>query len=128
MNGSTFSASSAWPLLGKMTNTNFPPAPIARLNQMPDTDIAWYNNGKHPAQGIIADSSATERTIAAGATNTTSALAKAGSSTDVAISLAGGGTGHALQKTYTHTKHALGVSAKSVGKALTPHPKPEKPQ
>ncbi len=128
MNGSIFIASSEWPLLGKMTSSNFPPAPVARLNLMPDNDIAWFNTGKHPAQGIIADSSATERTIAGGASNTTSALAKAGSSTDVAISLAGNGTGHALKETYTHTTHALGVTAKDVGKALTPHSKPEKPQ
>ena len=128
MNGSIFIASGAWPLIDKMTNTNFPPAPLSRLNQMSDTDIAWFNTGKHPAQGIIADSGATERTIAGGATDTTSALAKAGASTDVAISLAGGGSGHALRETYTHTKHALGASAKNVGKALTPHSKPEKPQ
>ncbi len=30
MNGSLFIASSAWPLLGKMSNTNFPPEPLAR--------------------------------------------------------------------------------------------------
>jgi hypothetical protein len=114
--------------MDKMSNTNFPPEPIARLNQMPDTDIAWFNAGKHPAQGIIAVSSSTEQVIAGGASHTTSSLSKAGTSTDVAISVAQDDTGNALQKTYTHTKHALGNSARHVGKALHPQQNPEKPQ
>jgi hypothetical protein len=128
MNGSLFIASSAWPLIDKMSNTNFPPEPLARLNQMPDTDIAWFNAGRHPAQGIIADSSSTKQAIAGGASHTTSSLSKAGASTGVAISVAQDDTGSALQKSYSATKHALGTSARHVGKALNPDPKPEKPQ
>jgi hypothetical protein len=128
MNGSVFIASSQWPLLGKMTQSNFPSATIARLNQMPDTDIAWFNPGRHPTQGIIATSYTTEQAIAVGAGDTTSSLAKAGASTGVAISVAQGSTGNALQKTYKNTKHALCVSAKHVGKALSPQPKSEKPE
>jgi len=128
MNGSVFIASSEWPLMDKMSNTNFPPEPIARLNQMPDTDIAWFNAGKHPAQQIIAESSSTEQVIAGGASHTTSSLSKAGTSTDVAISVALDGTGNALQKSYSLTKHALGTSARQVGKALHPHKKTVKPE
>jgi hypothetical protein len=128
MNGSIFIASSEWPLLDKMSNTNFPPEPIARLNQMPDTDIAWFNAGKHPAQGIIAVSSSTEQVIAGGADHTISSLSKAGTSTDVAISVAQDDTGNAILKSYRHTKHALGTSARHVGEALHLQQNPEKPQ
>jgi hypothetical protein len=123
MNGSVFIASTEWPLIEKMTNTNFPPEPVARLNQMPESDIAWFNAGRHPAQGIIANSSSTEQAIAGGASHTTSSLSKAGTSTGAAISVAQDDTGSALQKTY-----ALGTSARHVGKALHPRQKPEKPK
>jgi hypothetical protein len=128
MNGSVFIASGEWPLLDKMSNTDFPPGPIARLNKMPDTDIAWFNAGRHPAQGVIANSSSTEQAIAAGASHTTSSLSKASTATGVAISVAQDDTGNALKKTYTHTKHALGASAGHVGKALHPRPDPAKPE
>jgi hypothetical protein len=128
MNGSVFIASGEWPLAAKMTTSNFPPEALARLNQMPETDIAWFNPGPHPAQGIIADSSATEQAMAGGASQTTESLSRAGASTGVAISLAQDDTGNALQKTYRHTVHALGVSARHVGEAVHGHQKPEKPQ
>jgi len=114
--------------LDKMSHTNFPPEPIARLNKMPDTDIAWFNAGKHPAQGVISVSSSTEQVIAGGASRTTLSLSKAGTSTDVAISVAQDDTGNALQKSYRHTKHALGTTARHIGKALHPQQNSEKPQ
>lgn len=117
MNGSVFIASTAWPLLGKMTSTNFPPEPLARLSQMPVTDIAWFNPGRHPAQGIIANSNSTRQAIAHGANDTS-----------VAISLAQDDTGNALHKTYKSTKQALGATAKNVGKALNPSPKSQRPK
>jgi hypothetical protein len=114
MNGSTFITSSAWPLASKMTMTNFPPEPIARLDQMPATDIAWFNPGRHPAQGIISISASTE-----------SAIANSGTDTTAAISVAEDSTGNALQKSYRKTKHALDKSARAVGRALHGTPKPE---
>lgn len=128
MNGSVFLSSAAWPLMAKMMNTNFPPEPIARLSQLPDTDIAWFNPGRHPAQGIIAVSSSTEGALAGSGRATTSAIAGAGDSTDVAISVAGDSTGNALGKSYHHTTHALGTSAHHVGQALHLTPKPDTPQ
>jgi hypothetical protein len=95
---------------------------------MPDTDIAWFNAGKHPAQGIIANSSSTEQVLAGGASHTTSSLSKAGTAADVAISIAQDDTGNATQKSYRHIKHALVTSARHVGKALHPQQNPEKPQ
>ena len=141
MNGSAFIASSAWPLLDKMSHTNFPAAPVARLEELPDTDIAWFNPGRHPAQGIIARSSTTEQALAGGGRETTTALSVAGastadalSSTDLAttgaVSSAGGSTGGAVLKSYRKTRHALGTSASHVGRALritprTPAPVPQ---
>ncbi len=114
MNGSAFIASSAWPLEGKMMTTNFPIGPVARLNAMPETDIAWFNAGRHPAQGVIAVSASTG-----------DAIANSGENTTAAIDLAGNSTGSALQKSYRKTKHALGISIRNVGDALHVTPKPD---
>ena len=136
MNGSLFTASPRWPLQAKMTASNFPDAPINRLNQLPLTDIAWFNPGRHPAQGIIAHSSTTEQALANSSRNTTSAISVAGgatgdalttsgSSTTGALSTAGSSTSNALSKASHRTIHALGSSAQGVGKAL--HVTPQKP-
>lgn len=129
MNGSFFISSNAWPLLAKMSRSDFPAAPISRLQQLPDTDIAWFNPGRHPAQGVIAKSSITEQAIAESGRNTNSAISVAGTSTGdavskaetstgQAVSTAGSSTGNALQKSYRNTRHALGTSAHHVGEAL----------
>jgi hypothetical protein len=127
MNGSVFIASAEWPLLGKMQSTDFPPEPVARLNTMPDTDIAWFNAGKHPAQGIIAVSNTTGQAIALGANDTSASLSKASASTDAALTVAQDNTGSALHKSFMNTVHALAVSARHVGEALSPNKKNEKP-
>jgi hypothetical protein len=128
MNGSVFISSTVWPLASKMANTNFPEGPVARLNELPESDIAWFNAGRHPAQGVIAISSTTEEAIADSGQNTTSAISVAGDSTGTAISTAGDSTGNALQNSYRNTKHALGTSAKHVGKALHLTPKANTPE
>jgi hypothetical protein len=115
MNGSTFITSDAWPLAGKMMTTNFPAGPVARLNAMPVTEIAWFNAGRHPAQGVIAVSASTG-----------GAIAESGENTTAAIDLAGDSTGNALEKSYQKTKHALGRSIESVGDALHLSSKPDK--
>ena len=74
MNGSVFIASNAWPLAEKMTHTNFPSAPLARLNTFPVTDIAWYSAGRHPAQGVIAVSYSTGEAIADSGQDTDAAV------------------------------------------------------
>jgi hypothetical protein len=125
MNGAMFISSSLWPLAGKMGTTNFPEAAVARLNRLPETDIAWFHAGRHPVQGIIAISSSTEGALAQSGRNTTNAISGAGDSTDAAISVVGDSTGNALQKSYRKTGHALGTSARHVGKALHVLPKPE---
>lgn len=128
MNGSVFIASNQWPLLGKMSNSNFPPEPLARLNQMPSTGIARFNPGKHPAQGIIANSNSTERAVATSAGNTTSSLSDAGKSTGAALSAAQDNTGNAIQKSTRATGNALAITAKHVAEALHLISKPAKPE
>jgi hypothetical protein len=125
MNGSDFIASTEWPLASKMADSNFPPAPIARLEALPDSDIAWFNSGRHPAQRIISVSGSTEEAIANSGENTTSALSAAGDSTDAAISVAGDSTGNALEKSYKHTAHALSTSVRHIGQALHVTEKPQ---
>ncbi len=114
MNGSAFIAARVWPLEGKMMMTNFPVGPVARLNTMPETEIAWFNAGRHPAQGVIAVSASTG-----------GAIAESGENTTAAIDLAGDSTGNALDKTYQKTKHALGKSIRGVGDALHVTSKPD---
>ena len=139
MNGSLFISSSEWPLIAKMSASDFPGAPLARLNQLPGADIAWFNPGRHPAQGVIAKSSITEQAIAGGGRNTTTAISLAGDSTGDALATAGNSTGQAIsnannsadntiQKSYRHTQHALGTSARHVGEALHISPKNNKGQ
>jgi hypothetical protein len=107
MNGSDFALSKVWPLEQKMSHTNFPPEPIARLDALPPGDIAWFSAGRHPAQGVVAVSYATGESIAG-----------SGQNTDAALALAGDKTGNALQKSYRNAKHALGTTARDVDKAL----------
>lgn len=114
MNGSVFLASNEWPLLTKMTTTNFPDSPLARLNALPETDIAWFLPGNHPAQQVIAASLTTGQAIGVG-----------GHDTDAAISLANDQTGNALEKSYRHTRHALGIAAHHTGEALHLSPNPQ---
>ena len=121
MNGSLFIASAAWPLAAKMTETNFPSPVLARLNKLPDSQIARFNEGRHPKQGVIAISSTTESHAVAG-------LSTAAKAADGSISLANGSTGNALHKSYRHTVHALGTSARHVGEFLNPKPRPDPPK
>jgi hypothetical protein len=134
INGSLFISSGEWPLMAKMSATNFPAAAVARLNQLPETDIAWFNPGRHPAQGVIAKSNITGQVIADSGRNTTTAislainstedsLSTANGSTGEAVSIAGDSTGNALQKSYRHTQHALGIVARHVGDILRIAPK-----
>ncbi len=130
MNGSAFISSSAWPLKFKMEQTDFPEEPVARLERLPATEIAWFNPGRHPAQGVIAISSATEGAMAKGASETASSLGVATDSTGGAISVAEDSTGSALGVSYRRTVHALGISAWHVGRALglSEKPKPDAEQ
>ena len=129
MNGSDFAASTIWPLAAKMSTTNFPPATLDRLAHLPDSEIAWFNTGKHPSQGIIAISSTTEQAIAGGGHHTMDAISTGADATGGALAAAQDSTGNALQKSSRHTFHALGTAFRHIGKALhmTENPDPLKP-
>jgi hypothetical protein len=114
MNGSLWTSSPTWPLNAKMTVSDFPAAALARLETLSSADIAWFNPGRHPAQGMIAISDSTADVLGTSGDNTVSA-----------ISVAGDSTGNALQKSYRKTVHAIGTSARHVGNALHPNAKPE---
>jgi hypothetical protein len=107
MNGALWIYSSRWPLATKMARTDFQPVAVTRLERLSDSDIAWVNPAKRPAQS----------TIAAG-DSTIEALVASNQNTDLAISTARDATGSALDKTYGGVKHALGTSARNVGKFL----------
>jgi hypothetical protein len=128
MNGSDFAASTAWPLLAKMSVTDFPREALSRLDRTPDNEIAWFHAGKHPAQGTIATSFATEEAIAGSESNTIDAVNKAGDSTGKALSKTTESTGNALQKSYHNTTRALGTTARKVGRALGEKTNEEKPK
>jgi len=127
MNGSAFIASTAWPLTYKMDHTNFPAEPIARLEALPVTDIAWFAPGKHPVQGIIRHSATTENAIAGGGDATTKALAIADTRTSIAVDTAEAATGNTLQESSRKTWHALSAAARKTTHALKPAPKPVAP-
>jgi len=112
MNGALWTSSPSWPLAAKMTGSDFPAIPLARLETLPSSDIAWFNPGRHPTQGMIAISN-----------STADAVATSGDNTFTAISVAGDSTGNALAKSYRKTVHAIGTSARHVGNALRPKPK-----
>ena len=132
MNRSTFITSRQWPLAAKMRTTNFAATPLARLNALPDNDIAWYAPQHHAEQQIISVSGHTEQHIANAGTiatsQTDSALDTANGHTGIAISLAADHTGNALQKSYRKTWHALGSAARHTGDALGGLSKPAAPQ
>jgi hypothetical protein len=116
MNGSLWTSSAKWPLSSKMRERvcDFPPTSLARLEALPQTDIAWFDPGRHPAQGMIAISDS-----AAGAIGTIRDDAF------TAISVVSDSTGNALGKNYQKAIHAIGNSARRVGSVLRRQPDPE---
>jgi hypothetical protein len=118
MNGSEFVDAQGWTLAEKMQQSNFPAEPVARLERLPGTEIAWFHPGRHPMQGVIGISSSTETAIANGAGNSASSLDVAGDSASDAISVAGESTGSALGTSYRKMRHALGRSVKAVGRTV----------
>ena len=107
MNGALWIASLQWPLSAKMARSDFQPAAIARLEQLPASDIAWVNPSKRPAQSTIAAGGSTADALATSSRKTDSALAGAGDSTE-----------DALDTSYRNVTRALGKSAHNVGKFL----------
>jgi hypothetical protein len=117
MNGAVWTASTEWSLTAKLARSDFAPEVLARLEQLPGTDIAWVYPSKRPAQA----------TIAAGS-STADALAMSNRKTDTAISLAGDATGNALDVTCSKVARSLRISARNVGRFLNGGHGPKKEQ
>jgi len=103
MNGSLWSASAEWPLAAKLERSDFSPDSLARLERLPESDIAWEYPSKRPAQAAIAAGN-----------STADALAMSNRKTDTAISLAEDKTGNALEATHAKVKRSLRRSARNV--------------
>jgi len=107
MNGAVWMASAQWPLMDKLSRSDFTDARLQRLQRLPATDIAWANPEKRPAQGAILGGNAAIDGVLTGAR-----------STDTASTIAGSHTGNALDTATQATGHALSRSWRAVGKAL----------
>lgn len=123
MNGSNWVSSPAWPLAEKMRRSDFTDARVDRLLRLPQTDVAWANPEKRPAQAAILGGNATVDGTLTGLRSTDTAVSLAGDKTGGAIGTATRATGHALGKTFHAVSKALGG-----GKPEAEHPSEANPQ
>lgn len=100
-----------WPLLAKMSRTDFSKARMARLERLPETDIAWATPEKRPAQAAILGANAGLGGAATGARATNTAMVVATDKTGGALGTAARHTGDALQRSYRGVRKALGGGA-----------------
>lgn len=117
-NGTAWAASPRWPLAEKMRRTDFTESRISRIKRLPETDIAWANPAKRPAQAAIYGGNSALNGIATGGRSTDTALVLANDSTGRALGKAQDHTGDALKKSWHSVVHALGSAAKATGDAL----------
>lgn len=118
MNGANWVTSSHWPLADKMRRSDFTDARVDRLLKLPQTDVAWANPEKRPAQAaILGGNTAIDGTLT-GLRSTDTAMSTASDKTNGALGTATRATGHALGKSW----HAV---TKALGADTTSEPKPE---
>lgn len=117
-NGATWATSSLWPLEEKMRRTDFTASRISRMERLPDTDIAWANPAKRPAQAAIYGGNSALNGIATGGRSTDTALVLANDSTGRALGKAQDRTGDALKKSWHSVVRAVGGAAKATGHAM----------
>lgn len=120
MNGSEWIASRRWPLLQKMGRSDFHSAMLQRLEALPETDIAWAQPAKRPAQAVILGGSRTMDATLTGGGDAAGGVATGNRNTDTALVVAGGETGNALRKSYRNVRKALGTAAHHTVEALDP--------
>jgi hypothetical protein len=107
MNGATWVGSAQWPLKQKMGRSDFGEALTARVDRLPEDEIAWTNPGKRPAQAAILGGDEALGGAATGLRATDSALTVADTNTSGALDTATRKTGNALVKSYRGVKKAL---------------------
>jgi hypothetical protein len=108
MNGAVWTASPAWPLAEKVGRSDFAGARTARLERLPETDIAWANPEKRPVQAVILGGNDAVGGGATGFRATNTALVMADAHTSNALDRATDSTGRALAKSYRNVRKALG--------------------
>jgi len=118
MDGAVWVASTQWPLADKMRRSDFTEVRITRLERLSQTDVAWANPAKRPAQAAIYGGNSAINGIAVGGRSTDTALVLANDNTSRALGKAQRNTGNALTKSYRNVVKALGGAAASTGKAL----------
>ncbi|HEX2917310.1 MAG TPA: hypothetical protein VHN81_02260 [Edaphobacter sp.] len=116
--GAIWAASPRWPLGEKMRRTDFTGPRVHRLERLPETDIAWANPGKRPAQAAIYGGNSALNGIATGGRSTDTALVLANDSTGRALGKAQGRTGYALKKSWHSVIRAVGGAAKATGQTV----------
>jgi hypothetical protein len=116
--GAIWVSSLRWPLAEKMKRSDFTEDRIAQIERLPDTDIAWANPSKRPAQAAIYGGNSAVGGIATGGRSTDAALSLANDKTNSSLDIAERKTGNALSKSYRNVKNALGKAAKGTGKVL----------
>lgn len=116
--GAVWVASKQWPLADKMRRSDFLDVRVERLERLPETDVAWANPAKRPAQAAIYGGNSAINGIAIGGRSTDTALVIANDHTNRALDKAQRNTGNALSKSYRNVVRALGGAAASTGKAL----------
>jgi hypothetical protein len=118
MNGAVWASSSRWPLAEKMQRSDFGEARVERLERLPETDVAWANPSKRPAQAAIYGGNSALNGVAVGGHNTDTALVLANDKASGALDKAQTNMGNAVTKSYRNVVKALGGAAKSTEKAL----------
>ncbi|SDF70736.1 hypothetical protein [Terriglobus roseus] len=113
MNGAVWMTSTQWPLMDKVSRSDFTDARLERLLRLPTTDVAWATPEKRPAQGAILGGNAAIDGALTGARSTDTAIAIAGSHTGSALGTATHATGHALSRSLHAVGKALGASTTS---------------
>jgi hypothetical protein len=119
MNGSVWIASTQWPLMDKVSRSDFTDARLQRLLRLPVTDVAWANPEKRPAQGAILGGNAAIDGALTGVRSTDTAITIAGSHTGGALGTATQATGHALSRSLHAVGKALGASTTAPAAAST---------
>ena len=123
MNQIVWLASPEWPLSAKMRRSDFIEPRLARLQRLPDTDIAWADPSKRPAQAAISGANAGIGGAANGARATDTALVVAHDNTASALDLGADKTGNAIKTSSRDVWHALKKGVRKTGQALDVTPK-----
>lgn len=111
MNGALWAKSPSWPLEEKLTRSDFPAERTARVDQLPDSDVAWANPDLRPLQAVLLGGN---DALGGGATGFRA--------TNTALTIANRQTSNALRKATSNTGHALGKSFRGVLHFLNPEP------